>query len=177
VSQGRPKQGIQRSGRCRRLYRCGRAGPAHGGPSRGQNPIIPPVRVPSVSTMPGFSALTRIFLGPSSRASTEVTVPTSLQPDTVARLMATFRNGDRRRSAASPSRETGRTATASFRHTDDDLPSIFPAALQAFFAKRRGLPADNRAIPNAARTDTKSVGPRPPPKPYSRGPKPTDRKP
>jgi len=35
-------------------------------------PSMPPVCVPSVSTMPGLIVLTRIFLGPNSRASTPV---------------------------------------------------------------------------------------------------------
>src|SRR2546429_33625 len=35
-------------------------------------PMKPPARVPSVSTMPGLMELTRIFFGPSSRARTPV---------------------------------------------------------------------------------------------------------
>ena len=40
-------------------------------------PIKPAVCVPSVSTIPGFSAFTRIFRGPSSRASTPVIASTA----------------------------------------------------------------------------------------------------
>ena len=36
------------------------------------DPSIPPVCVPSVSTMPGLIVFTRIFFGPNSRASTPV---------------------------------------------------------------------------------------------------------
>ena len=40
-------------------------------------PMKPALCVPSVSTMPGLSALTRIFFGPSSRASTPVMASTA----------------------------------------------------------------------------------------------------
>ena len=46
-------------------------------PVSNSEPMKPALCVPSVSTMPGFSALTRIFFGPSSRESTPVMASTA----------------------------------------------------------------------------------------------------
>jgi hypothetical protein len=46
-------------------------------PASKSEPMKPAACVPSVSTMPGFSALTRILRGPSSRDSTLVMASTA----------------------------------------------------------------------------------------------------